>query len=92
MPVGLDNSYSWEVIKDLMAFPEAILKSFEQSEPSVIARYAIELAQDFNKYYSHVKVLEDDEQLEGRLALVFAVTVVLKESLRLLGIQAPEKM
>ncbi|MCM3610775.1 arginine--tRNA ligase [Planococcus sp. MERTA32b] len=90
--VGLDDSYSWEVIKDLIAFPEVILKSFEQSEPSVIARYAIELAQDFNKYYSHVKVLEDDGQLEGRLALVFAVTVVLKESLRLLGIQAPEEM
>ncbi|WP_341202479.1 arginine--tRNA ligase [Planomicrobium okeanokoites] len=90
--VGLDESYSWEVIKDLMAFPEVIFKSFEQSEPSVIARYAIELAQDFNKYYSHVKVLEDDGQLEGRLALVFAVTVVLKESLRLLGIQAPDEM
>jgi arginyl-tRNA synthetase len=92
MPVGLDDSYSWEVIKDLMAFPEAILKSYEQSEPSVIARFAIELAQHFNKYYSHVKVLEDDGKLEGRLALVFAVTAVLKESLRLLGIQAPEEM
>ncbi|RLQ93041.1 arginine--tRNA ligase [Planomicrobium sp. Y74] len=90
--VGLDDSYSWEVIKDLMAFQETILKSFEQSEPSVIARYAIELAQDFNKYYSHVKVLEEDEQLNGRLALVFAVTVVLKESLRLLGIHAPDEM
>ncbi|QHJ70972.1 arginine--tRNA ligase [Planococcus halotolerans] len=90
--VGLDDSYSWEVIKDLIAFPEMIQKSFEQSEPSVIARYAIELAQDFNKYYSHVKVLEDDEHLEGRLALVFSVTVVLKESLRLLGIHAPDEM
>lgn len=90
--VGLDDSYSWEIIKDLMAFPEMIKKSFEQSEPSVIAKYAIELAQDFNKYYSHVKVLAEDEQLEGRLALVFAVTVVLKESLRLLGIHAPVEM
>ncbi len=91
-PVGLEDVHSWEVIKDLLAFPETIHKSFEQSEPSVIARFAIELAQDFNKYYGHVKVLEDDKQLEGRLALVFAVTVVLKESLRLLGIHAPVEM
>ena len=91
-PTGLNDSYNWEVIKQLMAFPDTIKRSYDQKEPSVIAKYAIGLAQDFNKYYSQVKVLEDDSQKEGRLALVFAVTVVLKESLRLLGIHAPAEM
>ncbi len=91
-PVGLNDNHSWEVIKDLMLFPEVILKSFHQNEPSVIAKYAIELAQDFNKYYSHVKVLEEDKEIDGRLAMVYSVTVVLKESLRLLGMQAPDEM
>ena len=91
-PRGLNDSYSWEIIKQLMAFPDTVKRSYEHKEPSVIAKYAIGLAQDFNKYYSQVKVLEDDSQIEGRLALVFAVTLVLKESLRLLGIHAPAEM
>lgn len=91
-PDGLEDPYSWEIVKTLMAFPDAVLKSYEQSEPSVIAKFAAELAQDFNKYYSHVKVLEEDAEREARLALVFAVTLVLEESLRLLGIQAPIEM
>ncbi|HSJ38358.1 MAG TPA: arginine--tRNA ligase [Planococcus sp. (in: firmicutes)] len=91
-PTGLDDSYSWEIIKQLMSFQDAIKRSYEQKEPSVMAKYAIGLAQDFNKYYSQVKVLEDNSQKRGRLALVFAVTVVLKESLRLLGIHAPVEM
>ncbi|WP_422123567.1 arginine--tRNA ligase [Planococcus sp. X10-3] len=91
-PSGLTDSYSWEIIKQLMDFQDTINRSYEQKEPSVMAKYAISLAQDFNKYYSQVKVLEDDHQKEGRLALVFAVTVVLEESLRLLGINAPSEM
>lgn len=89
---GLNDPYSWEIIKQLMEFPETILKSHKLCEPSAIAKYAVSLAQDFNKYYSHIKILEDDEEKEGRLAMVFAVTVVLKESLRLLGIHAPDEM
>ena len=88
----MNDPYSWEIIKQLMAFPDAVTRSFEQKEPSVLAKYAIGLAQDFNKYYSQVKVLEDDEQKEGRLALVFAVTILLKEALRLLGVHAPVEM
>lgn len=91
-PEGLNDPYSWEIIKTLMEFPDVVEKSFDQCEPSVIAKYAILLAQDFNKYYNHVKVLEEDGQVEGRLALVFAVTLILNESLRLLGIHAPKEM
>ncbi|MFD1031031.1 arginine--tRNA ligase [Metaplanococcus flavidus] len=92
MPTGLNDSYSWEIIKQLMNFQDTIKRSYEQKEPSVIAKYAISLAQDFNRYYSQVKVLEDDIQKEGRLALVFSVTIVLKESLRLLGVNTPSEM
>ncbi|MBU5894657.1 hypothetical protein JVW19_22055, partial [Vibrio cholerae O1] len=55
-------------------------------------KYAISLAQAFNKYYAHVRILEDDAQLDGRLALISATSIVLKEALRLLGVAAPENM
>ncbi|MFA9559003.1 arginine--tRNA ligase [Evansella sp. AB-rgal1] len=89
---GLDDQYSWPVIKSLMEFPNVVKKSFTQTEPSHIAKYLIGLSQDFNKYYTNVKILSPDEQQESRLALVKTVTFVLKEGLRLLGIKAPDKM
>lgn len=96
--VELDQAYalqdkdSWEVIKLLQKFPETVLLAAEKYEPSVIAKHAIHLAQAFNKYYAHVKVLVDDEQKPARLALVSAVATILKEDLRLLGLHAPQEM
>jgi len=52
----------------------------------------LDLAQAFNKYYGHVRVLEEDAGKQSRLALVKAVTIVLTEGLRLIGVQAPEEM
>lgn len=88
----LNDSESWEVIKLLQAFPSAVIRASEKYEPSVIARHAIQLAQAFNKYYAHTKIVNDDGQQDARLALVYAVKVVLKEDLRLLGLKAPEEM
>lgn len=89
---SLNDDTSWEVVKLVQKYPETVLSAGEKYEPSVIAKHAIKLAQAFNKYYAHTKILADDEQKEARLALVYAVTVLLKEDLRLLGLHAPDKM
>ncbi|MGY3750012.1 arginine--tRNA ligase [Vagococcus acidifermentans] len=89
---SLGDADSWEVIKLLQNFPETVLRAAEKYEPSVIAKHAIQLAQSFNKYYAHVKVLADDPEKESRLALVYAVKTILKEDLRLLGLDAPDEM
>ena len=64
----------------------------DEFEPSVIAKYSLRLAKSFNKYYAHTKILDDDDQRDARLALVKSVSIVLKESLRLLGVKAPDEM
>ena len=89
---GLNDPESWEIIRLLGDFPEMIKRAVEEYEPSVIAKYAIRLAKAFNKYYAHTKVLVDDDEKEERLALVESVAIVLKESLRLLGVSAPDEM
>ena len=89
---ALNDDDSWEVIKLLESYPETILKAATEYEPSVIAKHAIQLAQAFNRYYAHVKILNQDAQLDARLALVYAVKTILKEDLRLLGIKAPNEM
>lgn len=89
---SLNDEESWEVIKLIQAFPETVKRAATKYEPSVIAKHAIQLAQAFNKYYAHVKILADDEQKESRLALVYAVAAILKQDLYLLGLNAPEEM
>ncbi|SFH54090.1 arginyl-tRNA synthetase [Priestia megaterium] len=86
------NEYNWSLIKQLMIFPKIIERSFEKYEPSHIAKYLIDVAQEFNKYYSQVKILTEDNQKASRLALVESTTIVLEEGLRLLGIQTPREM
>ena len=89
---GAEDDYSWGVVTMLNAFPHVITRAHERREPSIISRYVLDLAQSFNKYYGQVRVLEDDAQKQSRLALVKAVTIVLTEGLRLLGVEAPEEM
>ncbi len=88
----LDDPQAWETIKTLHEFPEIVKSACQDFEPSEIAKYALRLAKDFNQYYAHSKVLVEDEGLNARLALVKSVSIVLKESLRILGVQAPDEM
>lgn len=90
--LAVSDAEAWEIVKALKEFPNVVKRAADNYEPSVIAKYAISLAQAFNKYYAHVRVLEDDAQLDGRLALISATSIVLKEALRLLGVAAPENM
>ncbi|PEL80422.1 arginine--tRNA ligase [Bacillus wiedmannii] len=89
---ALKDDHSWSVVKLLNKFPQVIEAAFNKKEPSNISKYVLDVAQSFNKYYGNVRILEESEEKESRLALVYAVTVVLKEGLRLLGVDAPEEM
>jgi arginyl-tRNA synthetase len=82
----------WKVVSLLLEFPNAISRAFLNFDPSQVAKYIIDLSQAFNKFYAEVKILEENAEQQARLALVYAVTIVLKEGLRLLGIEAPEEM
>jgi arginyl-tRNA synthetase len=86
------NEYEWTIYTQLVEFPTVIEKAYEQADPSLVAKYALKLARAFNKYYGNTKILASDDFLNGRLALSKSVAIVLKESLRLLGIEAPKSM
>lgn len=88
----LEDSESWEILKILQDFSRVIERAANQFEPSIIAKYAINLAQHFNKYYAHTRILEESPERDSRLALSYATGIVLKEALRLLGVEAPEQM
>ncbi|HEL1200982.1 arginine--tRNA ligase [Streptococcus equi] len=89
---SLNDPESWEIIKLIQDFPRIIKRAFDNFEPSIMAKFAIHLAQSFNKYYAHTRILEDNPERDNRLALCYATAIVLKEALRLLGVEAPNEM
>ena len=89
---SLNDPESWEIIKLLQDFSRVVKRAAENYDPSLIAKYAINLAQAFNKYYAHTRILDESPERDSRLALSYSTAVVLKEALRLLGVDAPEKM
>ena len=90
--LALDDDWAFAVAKDLADFPRIVARASEKFEPSVIAKYSLDLAKKFNKYYANVKILNKDDKIGARLALVQATSIVLTESLRLLGVNAPKEM
>ncbi len=90
--LSLNDDWSFAVAKALADFPAIVEKASEKFEPSIIAKYALDLSKKFNKYYANVRILDEDDQLNTRLALVQATSIVLTEALRLLGVNAPKEM
>ena len=69
------------------------IEAASRYEPSVIARYLVDLSQAFNKFYHDNVILTDDENVRNaRLAVVDAVRLVIKSGLEILGIKSPERM
>lgn len=84
----------FELVKAIAAFPEVVKDAAEKYEPSFIARFAVETAQKFNKFYFDCKILgaEDERTKNFRLALTAAALQALKNAFTLLGIGIPDKM
>lgn len=82
------------VLVMLHRFPSIVEQAASQLSPHFIASFALDLARRYNAFYANHSVLqaEKEEEKEFRLALTKAVAHLLKISLGLLGIQAPERM
>ena len=88
----LEDDYAWEVLKQIENYPNIVKYAESKFEPSVISKYVISLAQAFNKYYANSRILQEDEGLNARLALVEATAVILKQGLAILGVESPDEM
>lgn len=89
----LNNEMEINILRNLYKFTEVVEDAKEKYEPFFISRYVVELAKDFNKYYNQVTINVEDKKLKNtRLMLCYSVKNVISEGLRLLGIEAPEKM
>lgn len=84
---------AYELVKAIGRFPEVVQDAADKYEPSVITRHIIDVAQYFNKFYHDEHILvENEEEKQAKLALVYAAKQTIANGLALLGIAAPERM
>ena len=89
----LTTNYELDLIKQISRLPEIIEDISTSFAVHRLRTYAIELADSFHKFYENCQVLGAGSDLESaRLSLILATKIALYNTLRLLGVSAPEKM
>lgn len=89
----MENDHAWDLAVTLSKYEEALIQAASRYEPSVLARYLLDLAQSFNRFYHHIKVLSGtEEEQAAKIKLVRAVGQTLGRGLNLLGLQTPEEI
>lgn len=84
---------AWNLIKHLSRYPAYLEKAVCAKEPSVLAKYVIDTAQMFNRFYHHERILDGSPQeLEYKLTLAQVTAKNIQQILSLLGIKTPERM
>ena len=89
----LTSNEERELLRQLAALPEQIRLAARDYDPSLVNKYAVELASRFHRFYNahHIKG-EEQNVLNARLKLAATVKNVLAVTLGILGVTAPEKM
>ena len=89
----LNEKQAIEIVKLIYQFEATIKNAAEKNEPSIIARYLIDLAQAFSNFYNEYKVITENKELQdARLFITLAVGQVLKTGAELLRSEMPDKM
>ena len=89
----LCDDVSMALLKEISRSPQVVKDAADKLEPFVVSRYAVALAQAFNKFYHDCQINVEEENIKyTRANIVIIVKSILKDALSLLGIQCPEQM
>ena len=89
----LTDEASMALLKEIERYSAVVKDAADKLEPSIIARYAVDLAQSFNKFYHDCQINVEDTNIKYTRANIVAITKsILKDALGLLGMTCPEQM
>jgi len=80
------------LMKKIAELPLILMKSAENKAPHKMARYAHELAAEFNQFYRDYPVLDSEYKRKERLAIVKSFSYSMESVLDALGMKKPRKM
>lgn len=89
----LTDKEAQNVLKLIYSFTNTIEQATVKNEPSIIARFLIDLSKAYSSFYNENKIIVEDKNVQdARIYLTYATNLVLKNGAKLLGIEMPEKM
>ena len=89
----LNNKEAIKVIKLIYNFQNTVIEATNKNEPSILARYLLDLAKAYSSFYNEYKIMSEvEEEKNARVYLTYITGLVLKIGAELLGIEMPEKM
>ncbi|MCI8471338.1 MAG: arginine--tRNA ligase [Clostridia bacterium] len=90
---NLLDEYSQNVIKIIDSFQDTLVQVTKKDEPSILARYLIDLAKAFSSFYNENKIMTEEKEVQdARIYLTYSVSKILEIGARLLGMEMPDKM
>ncbi len=90
---NLLDEYSQNILKRIDSFEDVLIQVTQKDEPSILARYLIDLAKAFSSFYNENKIITEEKELQdARVYLTASVGKVLKIGANLLGMEMPDKM
>ena len=90
---ALTDESSIEIIKLISNFEETLVLASNKNEPSIIARYALDLAESYSSFYNDHKVITNDAEIsKARLYLTYMTNVTLSNAITILGLKIPDEM
>ena len=82
-----------ELIEKLISLPNEIESAVLSYDPSRITKYALDVAGCFHSFYNACRVKNEDEKLmQARISLIMLTKNIIKNTLTILGVNAPESM
>lgn len=89
----LDTEYSNKLLTKIYEFSDIVKMSALRKQPHIVTNYVYELATIFHSFYAHEKVLNSDKNYTAdRINLIKATKITIKNALRLIGVDAPDRM
>ena len=92
-PAMISQDSGYELAKLIYRMPKVVEEAAAKYEPSVITRHIVDIAQAFNRFYNSERIIvEDEKELTSKIALVISAKTAIANGLKLLGMEAPERM
>lgn len=93
-PLTITDPTESALVKTLSRFPEKVKEALAAYEPSMMTRYILDVAADFNRFYHDCQILsaEDPAVRASRIKLTQATKTVLGNAFGLICLKKPEKI
>lgn len=89
----IQGEAAWDLVLMLSQYPDILIKAANRTEPSILARYLLDVSAQFNRFYHQERIItENKEEQKAKIGLSLATSYILQHGLKLLGLKTPKSI